>query len=126
MGEVMTATEQRVPLTKNEQQAYRKLLYYAMLDIRSLCQPRGSESNNPIVWRRQYHLGRIAGALADWLHNLALIATLDFKGFDTNWFWQEYHGLSQRFPKYVGSGKMIDYGRRYDECVAELNARLHK
>jgi hypothetical protein len=122
----MTATERSELLSKNEQQAYRKLLYFAMLDIRNLCQPRGSESNNPIVWRRQYRLARVAGALADWLHNLAQIAATDFNAFDSNWFWQEYHGLCRRFDSDIGPGKWIDYGKLYEDCLAELNAQLHK
>lgn len=68
-------------LSKNQQQAYRRLLYHAMLDIRTLCQSRGPESRNPIEWRRRYRLTRIAGALADWLHNLALLHPPNFRVF---------------------------------------------
>src|SRR2546428_406925 len=75
------------PLSDGEREAYRNLLYEAMLDIRNLCQPRGRASRNPLVWHRQYRQGRVAGALADWLHNLAQYAATDFRSFDTDWFW---------------------------------------
>lgn len=45
--------------------AYRNLLYRAMVDIRTLCQSRGPARRNPIEWYRQYHDCRAAGALAD-------------------------------------------------------------
>ena len=86
-----------------EKDAYRFLLYQAMLDIRALCQPRGPESWNPMEWRRQYQRSRAAGSLVDWLHNLAHYAAMDFRGFDADWFWQEYESLSQQ-PKEDGAG----------------------
>ena len=51
-------------LNQHEKAAYRYLLYQAMLDIRNLCQSRGSESWNPLEWWRQYRRSRVAGALA--------------------------------------------------------------
>ncbi|MGZ5545105.1 MAG: hypothetical protein ACXWIU_10555 [Limisphaerales bacterium] len=109
-------------LSESERAAYRSLLYDAMLDIRNLCQPRGRESRNPLVWRRLYLQGRLAGALADWLQNLAQYAAKDFFNFDTEWFWQEYDGLSRRFSEHLGPGKWMDYRHRYEQHLAKHNA----
>src|SRR5437899_2865887 len=79
--------------------AYRHLLYVAMVATRNCCQPRASVSRNPFVWRRQYHDSRLAGQLADWLHNLALYSSLDFAGFDEERFWHEHTLLCQHYPR---------------------------
>lgn len=59
-------------MNDQKKNAYRHLLYCALLDIRNYCQPRGAVCSNPLEWRRQYLASRCAGALADWLHNLAI------------------------------------------------------
>jgi hypothetical protein len=109
-------------LSDAERKAYRRLLYDAMLDIRNLCQPRGRVSYNPLVWRRQYHQGRVAGALADWLHNLAQYAATDFRSFDTDWFWQEYAGVCRDYPDLIGPDKWIDFRGRYERHLEKKNA----
>jgi hypothetical protein len=105
-------------LTDREKAAYRHLLYGAMLDIRNLCQSRGSETWNPLEWRRQFQRSRMAGALADWLHNLAAFASRDFHGFSADWFWQEYAVFCRRFPPLGPSG--YDYRQRYEEQLTRL------
>jgi hypothetical protein len=85
-------------MTEQRKNAYRYLLYWAMLDIRNKCQPRLHESWNPLVWHKQYWQSRAAGGIADWLHNLALYAANDFCGFDEDWFWREYKHLSNGSP----------------------------
>ncbi len=105
-------------LTDAEKKAYRNLLYWAMLDIRILCQSRGRERHNPFVWRRQYLQGRMAGALADWLHNLAQHAATDFDRFDTEWFWREYDGLTTQYDQ-VGAGRWMDYQMRFEQHLSE-------
>lgn len=110
---------EETPLTEREKDAYRYLLYQAMLDIRTLCQSRGRASLNPLEWRRQYLLSRTAGWLADWLHNLAHYASMGFRGFDADWFWQEYDGGINRYA-YVGPGRWMDYRSRYEEQLARL------
>ena len=112
-------------LSENERVAYRSLLYDAMLDVRNLCQPRGSKSNNPLVWRRLYLQGRLAGALADWLHNLAQHAAQDFFSFDTDWFWSEYDGLVHQFGEHLGPGKWMDYRDRFQRRLEEVTAVKH-
>lgn len=106
------------PLNDREKAAYRYLLYQAMLDIRNLCQSRGSASWNPLAWLRQYRRSRLAGALADWLHNLAAFASWDFNGFSADWFWREYENLRKRFPDLGPSG--LDYRERYERELARL------
>lgn len=64
--------------------AYRYLLYRAMLDIRTI-QWLGWRSWR--VWippfrRREVRRIQYAGAVADWLHNLAFFSARDFQGFE--------------------------------------------
>jgi hypothetical protein len=101
-------------LSDAEKRAYRYLLYMATIEIRSLCQSRGSASHNPIAIWRQYHRSRAAGAVADWLHNLAQSSADDFAGFDPKWFWKEYAGLKLRYPP-----MLYDYRKVFEK---ELNA----
>jgi hypothetical protein len=105
-----------------EKAAYRNLLYDAMLDIRKLCPSWGEPSNNPMTWRREYLRGRVAGALADWLHNLAQIAAHDFSWFDADWFWWDYDRLAKRFSEHFGPGNWMDYRARYERHLAEQDA----
>jgi hypothetical protein len=85
-------------MNKVRKNAYRNLLYRATIDIRALCQSRGAASRNPFEWYRQYHRSRVAGAIADWLHNLAYYAARNFKGFQEEQFWEEYEWMKKRFP----------------------------
>lgn len=78
--------------------AYRHLLYVAMIATRNCCQPRARISLNPFVWRRRYHDARLAGHLADWLHNLALYSSRDFVGFEEEHFWREHASMCQYYP----------------------------
>lgn len=94
--------------------AYRHLLYVALLAIRNDCQSRGRESRNPFEWRRQYRRSRVAGAVADWLHNLAQLSSLDFTHFDEPRFWEEHSALCRRFP----GEKLERYREIFDEHLA--------
>lgn len=109
-------------LTKAEKSAYRQLLYWAMLDIRMLCQSRCAASRNPWEIWRQYKRSRLAGAVADWLHNLAQHAATDFDEFDTEWFWREYTYLKEQYPD-VETVYWMEYRARYEEHLARLNAQ---
>lgn len=85
-----------------------------MLAIRNGCQSRGRESLSPLEWRRQYRRSRVAGAVADWLHNLAQFSSLDFVHFDEQRFWKEHSHLCQRFP-----GEQLErYREIFDEHLA--------
>jgi len=106
-------------LSDDQKCAYRNLLYWAMLDIRILCQSRGRISRNPIEIWRQYRQSRLAGALADWLHNLAQHAATDFSSFDTEWFWREYNGLCKDYEQ-LGPGQWMDYKKRYEKHLSQI------
>lgn len=93
----------------HRQNAYRHLLYMAMLDIRVLCQSRGPASANPFEWWRAYPRSREAGALADWLHKLASFAARDFVGFDEARFWRER-------PHHIA--RLNEYERHFHQALA--------
>ena len=81
-----------------QKSAYRYLLFHAMLDIRVYCQSRGEPSTDAAVRERQYHASRIAGGIADWLHNLAKASVDDFEWFDEDTFWKTHAYFCTRFP----------------------------
>jgi len=85
-------------MSDEQEKAYRHLLYVAMLQIRNRCQSRDNFSRNPLRWFRQYRDSRVAGAVADWLHNLAQFATHSPLSIDEDTFWKEHTGLCKRFP----------------------------
>ena len=94
--------------------AYRHLLYVAMIAIRNDCQPRGRESWNPFAWRRQDRRSRVAGATADWLHNLAQFSSLEFAHFDEPQFWTEHGHLCRTW-----SGERLErYREIFDDYLA--------
>ena len=71
-------------MNDRRKKAYRYLLYHAMLDIRSIgwIEFTGLRILNPFFWQTTFQRMRRAGFIADWLHNLALFAALDFRDFD--------------------------------------------
>jgi hypothetical protein len=97
-------------MTPTQKSAYRYLLYQAMLDIRIHCQSRGEPSQDPAIWQQQYQRSRIAGGIADWLHNLALAASDDFERFDEIAFWKTHAYFCTRFP-----GELEHYRTWFDE-----------
>jgi hypothetical protein len=113
-----TCPHEPTVLSDAEKKAYRNLLYWGMLDIRMLCQSRGRESCSPIEIWKQYRRSRLAGALADWLHNLAEQAATDFNSFDTERFWREYDGLRRRYSE-ASYGQWMDYRARYEEHLSK-------
>lgn len=85
------------PLSEHQKNAYRHLLHMAMLDIRPM---QWSLSNvrmlRPLRWRQARQEMQTNGALADWLHNLAQLASLDFEAFDEARFWDDGRHLARR------------------------------
>lgn len=81
--------------------AFRRVLYAAMLDFRGHS-PVGPQTQS--LWLNPWLVGptfrrlREIQETADWLHNLALFASLDFEHFDEDWFWKETSSLFRRFP----------------------------
>jgi hypothetical protein len=74
--------------------AYRHLLYQAMLDIRGLEWLRAESSDIGDIVRE----ANDAGAIAYWLHNLALASAQDFASFDEDRFWRQHARLTERYP----------------------------
>jgi hypothetical protein len=96
--------------------AYRYLLYQAMLDIRTLERPALdaklviAESSVSRIIRDANE----AGAIAYWLHNLALASAHDFHSFDESGFWSQHTQLFERYP-----GIADHYRPLFDRMVAE-------
>ena len=97
-------------MTPAQKSAYRYLLYIAMLDIRIYCQSRSEPSQDPAIWKSQYDTSRIAGGIADWLHNLALAAADDFEKFNEEAFWNTHAHFCRRFP-----GELERYRTQFDQ-----------
>jgi len=104
-------------MTSAQKSAYRYLLYLAMLDIRIYCPSRGEPSTDLAIRERQYHQSRIAGGIADWLHNLAKAAADDFEGFDEVAFWKTHAHFCTRFP-----GELERYRARFDQRLLEVQS----
>ena len=104
-------------MTLAEKSAYRYLLYLAMLDIRIYCQSRGEPSSDLAVREQQYHRSRIAGGIADWLHNLAEASAADFERFDEVAFWKTHAYFCTRFP-----GELERYRTQFDQRLLETQS----
>jgi hypothetical protein len=87
-------------LNERRKQAYRWLFYMAMLDIRQLQWISGSwrQRLNPYWWRDVSRRVKLAGNIAEWLHNLAIFSVLDFEHFDEERFWRDYQWLLDNNP----------------------------
>jgi hypothetical protein len=97
--------------------AYRYLLYWAMLEIRPIAWARLGilRMLNPLHWRAETRRIRRAGVIADWLHNLAMFSALHFERFDEEWFWRELDFLNKRHPEY----ELMLYKGRFEQHMAE-------
>ena len=89
-------------MDEQRKNAYRYLLYRAMLSIRPLSwMSRGwFRAWNPFYWRREGQRIRYAGAVADWLHNMAAFSSRDFEGFNEVWFWLDFERLRSDYPQF--------------------------
>ena len=104
-------------MDEHRKSAYRYLIYRALLDIRPLAWLRLGTFRilNPLHWRSELRLIRRAGAIADWLHNIALFSALDFERFDEAWFWRELENLNKKHPEYG----LISYKEIFERKLAE-------
>jgi hypothetical protein len=95
-----------------------------MLDIRPLAwlSHRWFGLFNPFFWR--YEMRRInrAGAVADWLHNLALFSALELVGFDEERFWHDYRWLSELYPEIELLGYRAEFERELGESSGQETA----
>lgn len=102
--------------------AYRRLLYWAMLDLRAHVptSPYFRERWwSPRFWlemRRKHYYNM---DVADWLHNLAQFAADNIDWLDERIFWEEWDRLKQRHPN-DGLG---DYRRRFEQELSSQLAR---
>lgn len=89
-------------MNEQRKRAYRHLLYLAMLDIRPVERlgTGGWWAWMPIRWRREVRRVQWAGAIADWLHNLAMFSAHDFRGFDEQRFWEEFEAIRSGYPEF--------------------------
>ncbi len=89
-------------MDEQRKNAYRYLLYRAMLSIRPLSGMGLGwfRAWNPFYWRREGQRIRYAGAVAYWLHNLASYSLRDFEGFSEEWFWRDFEWLRSDYPQY--------------------------
>ena len=102
-------------LAEPRRHAYRVLLYAATLDTRSLTwfRHRGLRWLLPLVTAQETHRIRLAGALAYWLHNLAMFSAVNFAGFDEDAFWSGLKIVARDFP---------DEAARYRQVFARAEA----
>jgi hypothetical protein len=99
-------------MDEQRKRAYRRLLYNAMLNIR----PIGWSAPSWRCWRSWFYAPAwhrrvlIAGATADWLHNLAMFSAADFQGFDEHWFWKAFEEMNRRH-------RIGNYRNLFDEML---------
>jgi hypothetical protein len=76
-------------MTDDKKMLYRELLRWAMIDMRMHSAGAANSVLPSFLRRGRSHRNSLLfiNALADWLHNVALYATMDFAGFDETLFW---------------------------------------
>ena len=89
-------------MDEQRKNAYRYLLFWAMLSIRPLSWMcwEWFRAWNPFYWRREGQRIRYAGTVANWLHNLAFFSSMDFVGFNEDWFWRDFELLRSDYPQF--------------------------
>jgi len=108
-------------MSEERKQAYRYLLYQAMLDIGAGISGSRLSFHPRMIWRG-YLLARRSGHLANWLHNLALHSSREFEGFKEDWFWEGYEGFKHRHPDH-----WTDYREEFEKELARREeARLSR
>ena len=93
-------------MKKSQKQAYRFLLYWGYVEIRPI---QWSFTGLIFLFRPVSTIRYIQqnGALADWLHNLALYSTLDFEGFDEDRFWEDGVYFGKKHPETYERYKLL-------------------
>jgi hypothetical protein len=103
----------RTGLDDSTRYAYRRLLYWASLDLRRINNLVYTPVRllNPLRWRSTLRQVRREAALADWLHNLALFSALEFDHFDEAWFWRVYDRYVPIYPEFMRYKELFDRDR---------------
>ena len=86
-------------MEEDRKNAYRYLLYRGMLDIRPIAWLRVAWWN-PLSLFRELRRARLAGDVADALHNLGFYASCNFVHFDEERFWRDLEAVESRFPEF--------------------------
>lgn len=86
------------PLSAQKKEAYRQLLYQALLRIRRLAWQKASAAELLDPWSPEREEIRLCGELADCLHNLALFSALDFVHFEEKWFRRDVEQFLSKNP----------------------------
>ncbi|MCA8831635.1 hypothetical protein [Hymenobacter pini] len=81
-------------MDENRKNAYRHLLYYFLIEIRTIPTPNQPELSLEQLKKRSYY----AGAVAYHLHNFALAAASDFTEFCEESFWSGLRRFSVNNP----------------------------
>ena len=101
--------------------AYRWLLYVAMLELRVLQLQLAQGSRwrflNPFYLRRRAAGVRRSIAVTEALHNLAQFAATDFDGFNEVNFWKDIDSLTHH-----RTGWQSDYRMEFERRLSELRA----
>jgi len=87
-----------------------------MLEIRPLrwMATRWLDRLNPFRGIRVLQQAQAAGALADWLHNLAMYSALDFRDFDEDRFWKDY----EWFARHGHEASLTSYRAEFERVLA--------
>ena len=112
-------------MTEPEKRAYRCILYHALLEIRPVEWLGRSWRDRllPTRWIENRRRVRMAGALADWLHNLALFSALEFEGFDQEWFWTDYDRILRRHGRFSPTDYRRFFADRKKDSEKEIAER---
>lgn len=116
MNPIQSVPQRERAVEEQRKFAYRHLLYQATLEIRPLAWLSTNQwgSWNPLFWRREARRIQCAGAIADWLHNLALYSALNFQGFKEDWFWRDFERVNKQFPEFG----LERYRAKFDQYLA--------
>ena len=98
-------------MKKRRKKAYQYLLYQALLDIRNI--ERFDFPCEPDKLRQV----RLAGAIANWLYNLADFASRDFEGFNETWFWKEHEYYCRQYPEMISYRDMFEQWEALPKCI---------
>lgn len=107
-------------MDEHRKNAYRTLLYRAMLDIRPIQWMRLSRVN-PLSRRQERKRIRRAGTIAELMHNLAFFAAMDFERFDEQRFWNELEKVDRLYPDY----RLGEYKSLFTNAVAGVNGAAY-
>ena len=123
-GQTFPFMSDRTRMNDYRKSAYRYLLYWAMLDICGVAWIRFSLWN-PLSWMAEVRQIRRAGAIADWRHNLALFASIDFANFDEDRFCSDLEHVKRWDANFTGYNYRDVFQKRLSELEGEANLTIN-